>query len=293
MFFLLMGGLVSAGNAEPLHSERQVAHAAVKAAFDRWAPAPSDERGYVATPEQNLLPGVWLDQFAADLEKGAGHELAGKFRAVHSSSALAVNTFGPFRDQPAALVLLGARGYDPPVFEKELSTGLRGTGPTLDVFLRRGEDLVAIESKFLEYFSPKEAHFSPRYVRRVFPWAEDGWWRVLEGSQCAGRRNLDVAQLVKHYLGLGRLMDQGGPGGFKPRRVTLLYLYWEPANAPAIEACRRHRAEIAELAAHVAGSRIAFRSMSYPSLWAEWAALPECSGHASNLAARYVFPVAP
>ncbi|MBU0966250.1 MAG: hypothetical protein KKA54_07705 [Proteobacteria bacterium] len=41
----------------------------------------------------NLIDGVSLAQFEADLQSGDGAELHGKFRAVHSSSALAVNCF--------------------------------------------------------------------------------------------------------------------------------------------------------------------------------------------------------
>lgn len=268
-------------------AERVAVQGWVKRAFDRQAAAPSDARGYVARPEDNLVPGVRLEQFREDLEKGAGHELQGKFRAVHSSSALAVNTFAPFKDRPADLVLLGRRGFDSVVFEKQLPTGLHGTPPTLDVFLRRGDEAIAIESKFLEYFSPKEAKFSSSYRRSALPWAEEAWWAVLEDARAAGRRNLDLAQLVKHYLGLRRLLEEGDESGWKPARATLLYLYWEPAHAEDVEACVRHRAEIEDLAARVAESRIDFRAMSYPDLWHQWAGDPSAAEHARNLLGRY------
>lgn len=58
---------------------------------------PLDEHGYVPRPEDNLLPELTLEHFAADLEAGAVKELLGKFRAVHSSAALAVNCFAPLR----------------------------------------------------------------------------------------------------------------------------------------------------------------------------------------------------
>jgi hypothetical protein len=56
-----------------------------------------DKRGYVGRPEANLIPGVSLADFESDLRAGAGAELDGKFLAVHSSCALVVNCFAPFR----------------------------------------------------------------------------------------------------------------------------------------------------------------------------------------------------
>jgi hypothetical protein len=55
-----------------------------------------DKNGYVQTVEQNLVGGVRLLDFESDLRQGDGNELETKFRAVHSSAALAVNTFAPF-----------------------------------------------------------------------------------------------------------------------------------------------------------------------------------------------------
>lgn len=57
----------------------------------------SDTKGYVRSPVDNLVPGVRLEQFEDDLRKGAGDELRMKFCALHSSAALAVNTFAPFK----------------------------------------------------------------------------------------------------------------------------------------------------------------------------------------------------
>ena len=78
---------------------------------------------------------------------------------------------------------------------------------TLDVFLRKGTEIVGIESKFLEYFTPKLAEFATCYTRTALPW-EECWWSVREEAPKADKRNLDVAQLVKHYLGLSRLFNK-------------------------------------------------------------------------------------
>jgi hypothetical protein len=55
------------------------------------------EKGYANSIDDNLLPGVSRAQFEADLRKGDGNELAAKFLAAYSSSALAVNCFAPFK----------------------------------------------------------------------------------------------------------------------------------------------------------------------------------------------------
>ena len=85
-----------------------------------------------------------------------------------------------------------------------------------------------------------------------------------------GKRHLDVAQLVKHYFGLSRLLLQ-------EKKVTfgiLLYLFWEPENALDLDICRRHRAELQELSGRVANSAVAFRWMSYLEVWREWEKVP-------------------
>ena len=52
-----------------------------------------DHKGYVTDIERNLLPGVTREMIEEEYKGGSGHELNGKFRAVHSSAALAANTF--------------------------------------------------------------------------------------------------------------------------------------------------------------------------------------------------------
>lgn len=43
------------------------------------AALPCDSQGYVSRPEENLLPGVSLDQFKEDLSNGGGRELEESF----------------------------------------------------------------------------------------------------------------------------------------------------------------------------------------------------------------------
>lgn len=246
-----------------------------------------DLQGYVSKPEENLLPGVCLDHFKEDLSNGGGRELERKFLAVHSSSALAVNSFCPFKDHPEALTVLGRKGFTHLSFEKQLPTGLRGTPPNLDVFLTGNPHTVAIESKFLEYLTPKMAEFSDSYARDRFPYAEISWWGVLEESERGGVKYLDVAQLVKHYLGLKTMLEQSKQTATLAPSVCLLYLFWEPVNWMDIAECRTHREEIVEFSKKVSGSEVAFLSLSYLDLWQEWEAIPAFAEHVKRLQARY------
>jgi hypothetical protein len=81
-----------------------------KAALLRNFKGEVDQLGYTASAEANLVPDVALDSIENDLRRGNGDELRTKFRAVHSSAALAVNSFGTFKQRPDDLLLLGEKG---------------------------------------------------------------------------------------------------------------------------------------------------------------------------------------
>lgn len=241
-----------------------------------------DARGYVNTPQENLLPGVDMTQFENDLKEGDGDELRMKFCAAHSSAALAVNTFAPFKTNPVGLHLLGNSGAMELRFEKQL-TVVPGRRPAnLDVWIRGEHGIVAIESKLLEYFDLKMAKFAPAYAE-LESLAEENWWSVYQQSIKDPRQHLDRAQLIKHYLGLRRFQHAGTELG----PITLLYIFWEPTNWQDVEICKEHRAEVKAFATQVCGSTVAFRWMTYPQLWNDWLAIPSLAEHASNLKNRY------
>jgi hypothetical protein len=98
---------------------------------------------------------------------------------------------------------------------------LRGTPPNLDVYLTTEREALAVESKFLEYLTPKVASYSNSYSREALPFCEQSWWKVLDDSKTAAARHLDVAQLVKHYLGLVSLLNNG-EREWRPMSATLL-----------------------------------------------------------------------
>ena len=224
-----------------------------------------DEQGYTRSFADNLVPSVEIADFEADLAQGSGDELGGKFRAAHSSSALAVNCFAPFKRNLSDLRVCRADGFASLNFEKKCPTGLRGTPPNLDVLLGCAEGVVAIESKCTEYLSPHAARFSSAYqtgirdARRESAWYRE-FLRLVDEPQAY--RWLDAAQLVKHALGLMHCYPE--------HRVTLLYLYWEPLNAADYAPCEDHRCETMAFAERIAGPHLDFEAMNYDDLWSSW-----------------------
>lgn len=245
---------------------------------------------YCKTPELSLLDGVRFGDFEQDFRSGAGGELEPdgnkppKFCALISSSALAANCFGPFRRDPSSLEICGLSGFDDLRFEAECPTGLKGTPPTLDVLLTSQDRVLAIETKFTEYLTPKPAKFSDAYDRLLGTLFESQWAAVYDDliSDPIAYAPLDAAQLIKHYLGLRNT--------FPNRNSALLYLYWEPTNAREHGIFRDHRDAVDRFANRLKESGVTFRHMSFPSLWQGWAASGShfLQSHASSLKARYL-----
>ncbi len=82
-------------------SVKGMAYEALYCAFRSLKPGVVMDSGkskpYVECLEDNLLEGVFRRDFENDLAQVSGNELAGKIRAIHSSAALAVNSFAPFK----------------------------------------------------------------------------------------------------------------------------------------------------------------------------------------------------
>ena len=150
------------------------------------------------------------------------------------------------------------------------------------------DGVVGVESKLIEYFDRHRAKFSPAYDKQIRDERRvqgyfDEMHRLKNAPDSYAR--LDATQLIKHAFGLART--------FSGRNVTLLYLYWEPANPDRDPVFADHRREIAEFTDRVAGSTPRFKAMSYPELWAEWrtSAPAWLSEHLGELAGRYAFQV--
>ncbi len=243
------------------------------------------ENGYVADAIQNLVEGISLEDFEADLQQGGGDELRGKFRAVRSSSALAVNTFAPFKAHREDLLLPGGETFEELKFERKCPNGVSEFAPFLDLLVESQKGVVGVESKLLEPLSRHTAKFSPSYDKRIKDdRRQSGWFQEMQRLIEAPKAYqwLDAAQLVKHAFGIAHT--------FRGRPTTLLYLFWEPANPDAFPFFAEHRKEVAQFAAAIAGGGPTFVAMSYPELWRLWVAQTKAkwlTAHIGRLRARY------
>jgi hypothetical protein len=189
-----------------------------------------DSRGYLDRVEENLWRALCKSSRSA-FEKGSGSELKGKMRALHSSSALAVNFF-EYWTSAASTALQELLELESPVsairFEAQYHTGLPGNAPNLDVcFALESGHTIAIESKFTEWLTRKRVvrgAFKPKY----FPAGQEVWSRrglpaceiLATDIQAARRRFLhfDAVQMLKHGLGLATQLGS---------RFSLWYVYFD------------------------------------------------------------------
>jgi hypothetical protein len=162
----------------------------IKARQQQWAMSKGlepDAKGYLGAVESNLFQPL-SEKTRAQFENGSGSELEdgktrpAKMRALHSSSALAVNFFDHWVDIEKS-ALQSALGLDQEIssisFEEQFPTGLDGNPPNVDVTLKLSDGhLIGIESKFSEWLTPKtesSVPFQPKYFpedRRL--WADAG-----------------------------------------------------------------------------------------------------------------------
>ena len=209
------------------------------------------------------MPGIPLAGIEDDFAAGAGREMEGKLCAAHSSAALVLNTFGPWRENPTSLPVAGLTGFRALRFEVTFPTGLGGTPPYLDV-VADGNEIVAVESKCTEWMACKAAKFARSYDQLRPSHGHSPWFEQMQllRAKPYEYQFLDAAQLVKHAFGLLTR--------FGRRDIRLVYLYWEPLNSQAWPECILHRAEADRLADYVGASNVRLVPMSYRELWAEW-----------------------
>ena len=272
-------------------------------------PKPVNEKGYLTSlrPEDNLIERFpnW-EEIKKELNKGKGSELKGKlpkFCSVRSSSALCVNNFAPFKQYYAELSFLGYSRFSESLFEKQQPTGLEDrTPPHLDFYLENKTAIIGIESKFTEYFGKKK----PNHGDNLRPYL-DGWntlkqhfsdlsadfrKEILEHYAHADNNEsqyLDVAQLIKHTIGL-----RGNRNG---KKVILVYLYWEPLN-PTVDKrfakyhkrFAKHQSEIADFKCRIERF-IEFVPLSYPELWKRYENDALLKEHIGKVRERYGFPI--
>lgn len=229
-----------------------------------------DERGYLKSYEQNLFQPL-KSQSKLAFGQGSGSELLdrptgpAKMRALHSSSALAVNFFDAWvgEDNNALMEAFGL-DLEPATirFEAQYPTGLPGNPPNVDVVfeLQRGL-VVGIESKFTEWLTPKSTG-KPTFKEKYFPSGSGLWERVgLPETQRLAEdvqskaitfRYLDAPQLIKHALGLATHCDND---------FRLFYVYYDGTGDEA----EGHRAEIRAFAERLR-VELRFEAFSYQEL---------------------------
>lgn len=240
----------------------------------RWAKSAGlqpDSAGYLSNFEANLLRPLSRQSRKA-FERGSGSELLdtknrpAKMRALHSSSALAVNVFDNWVESNTdpLRVALGLTGEIVSIsFEEQFPTGLGGIPPNVDVALRLSTGhVIGIESKFSEWVTPKPTgreSFKPAY----FPAGNSLWQsKNLPCSQKLAELvnngiekfiHLNVPQLLKHALGMANeLHDQ----------FSLFYMYYDwPGPESDV-----HKSEIQRFV-QLVGSELRFKSFSYQEIF--------------------------
>ena len=225
-----------------------------------------DSAGYVQDVGINLRRPL-SPTATAGFGKGAGSELGGKMRALHSSSALVANFFDFWVDRDKS-PLLAAMGIDKAIvesldFERRLPTSLRGTPPHLDVTLTLVcGTVVAVESKFTEHLS-RSRRDRPDFAPAYFPQSNRLWESVglprcqALAEELNGRESryaaLGACQLLKHALGLATQLGD---------RFKLLYLYYEHPE----EMAATHTEELQEFASRV-GEETRFEAVTYQEVY--------------------------
>ena len=231
-----------------------------------------DSRGYVLSVGNNLWRPL-TPQARQAFETGAGKELGGRMRALHSSSALVANLFDYWTvsDMKPLLSALGIDNVGGAIldFEAQFDTGLPGNPPHLDVAVTQSSGFViAIEAKFTEHMK-RATRGKSKFRTSYFPgsrelWAEKGlpncqalaqelWAEERRG----GRQRceyLDPRQLLKHALGLATQLGN---------RFSLYYLYYDYPGDQLVP----HRREV-DLFDERVGHELGFKALSYQEVYA-------------------------
>ena len=210
-----------------------------------------------------------------------------RLRQPETAGAMALNSFLPWRDIPERLVVAGHGPFTELRFLARCPTGVRGTPPMLDLLATNGAQLVAVSARGADYLGHKPTRLAAAYETMTLPDEMAGWQQLMDGLRAEpGRyRHLDAVSLLKNAIGLART--------FPGYRLTLIYLFWEPAGADAL-AFRRHRAEIKSVVQAVGGSLVGLNASSFDELWAEWEALhrePWLREMVAELRARYAVAI--
>lgn len=249
-----------------------------------------NEKGYVKSVNDNLITNYdsW-SQIEKELRNGAGNELdpvngnPPKFLAIHSSSALCVNTFALVKDYRNFVSIFGESNFQSARFEMKLPTGI--STPHLDFFLESSNTVIGIESKFTESLVPKRPHNLEKYLQRrdqITDINDDLFDLMDYYIQNSDPQFLDVAQLLKHSIGLLKysIVDN--------KRPMLVYIYWTPEDDGYMPIeYKQHEIEIAAFSDKI-NQIIDFTAIRYKDFWDDLAYNSLFNKHVLKLMDRYL-----
>jgi hypothetical protein len=237
-----------------------------------------ERRAGGASPESGLIDGV----DGADLPGGLTPQ---RLELPHSTAALTVNSFLPWRRACGELTLAGQTGFDAIQFDARCPTGLRGTPPQLNLLALAEPTAVGVMVHSIAYLGRQNGTLAGCYDELLATMPGAAPWRAVLEDWRAGRlylRHVDIPALIKYVMALGRT--------FPNRPSTLLYVFWEPLDADAFTEFRCHRAELQQVAEATRGAGVAFAASSFDALWQGWAergAPVWIEGHVARLRRRY------
>jgi len=263
-----------------------------KAIADSCLELKPDNKGYVPDNKQisnNLIYEYenW-NEIKEEINSGQGNELKvdrnglRKFNAVHSSTALCVNSFAFIKEKLDKFTFKQWSSFIEAGFEKKLPTGI--STPNLDFYLETNTHIIGIESKYIETIDrklPNHGGNLEKYINRkqLYYLPTNFESLIKEYIEYKATIYLDVAQLLKHTMGL---IKQAG----SEKSPVLCYLYWQPVNWQSINSFKKHRREL-EIFKSKISKFINFICMSYDSFWKLYDENPNFKYYFRKVKSRY------
>ena len=232
----------------------------------------------------NLYQGLDDDSFN-EFSAGRGKELEGHMRALHSSSALAVNFFLWWRMSKNVPSLAKALGYQPLYYRLEFEKthkkpeGIGGIRPHLDVELRGVLNSVAIEAKFTEPYQRIRKSLKSAYIENDIWGSYKGCKKLAQAivSEKEVFEYLDAPQLLKHILGLKT--------DYKEKGFELIYLWYDYPS----EEAENHIKEMKVFDKYVDGE-VNIRDMTYQNLFDAVKDIPDIDDNYIGYLGKRYFP---
>ena len=252
----------------------------------------ANAKGYLCVAEDNLIELFenWKE-IKEELSNGNGNELESKFCALHSSSALCVNNFAPFKKHKNEISFCEHSKFEIAEFEKKLST--RISTPNLDFYFENQETIIGVESKFTEHLKTNLDHTKKNlckyYNRTELEYLPKGFMNsiVFHYISSSKKMYLDVAQLIKHSIGLINESKKAD------KKAILVYIYWQPDNWEDIDVFKQHKKELDDFAERISKFKdaIEFKHLSYIEFWDTYKKDKMFSEHIGRVENRYRFSI--